>query len=122
MNCKEWYWHDLAYPDLDQRHVKDFHLRNFPNFFYQDFAPLFTASLWEPDRWANLIKDSGAKYVVLTSKHHEGFCNWPSKWSWNWNSNDIGPKRDVVGDLAKAVRSVNLTFGLYYSLYGRSVI
>jgi len=92
-------------------------MQTFPNYFYQDFATLFTASLWDPKEWAQLIADSGAKYTVLTSKHHEGFCNWPSRWSWNWNSNDIGPKRDLVGELASAVRSKNVTFGLYYSLY-----
>ena len=37
------------------------------------------------------------RYVVLTSKHHEGFTNWPSSVSWNWNSMDVGPKRDLVG-------------------------
>ena len=37
------------------------------------------------------------RYVVLTSKHHEGFTNWPSKVSFNWNSMDVGPKRDLVG-------------------------
>ena len=40
------------------------------------------------------------RYVVLTSKHHEGFTNWPSHVSWNWNSMDVGPKRDLVGELA----------------------
>ena len=56
--------------------------------------------------------------VVLTSKHHEGFCLWPSANSWNWNSVSIGPKRDLVGDLANAIRkNTNLTFGLYHSLF-----
>jgi len=73
--------------------------------------------MWDPYRWADLISASGAKYTVLTSKHHEGFCNWPSAQSWNWNSVDVGPKRDVVGEFAEAVRSRNVTLGLYYSLY-----
>lgn len=38
-----------------------------------------------------------SRYVVLTSKHHEGFTNWPSKYSWNWNSFDVGPHMDLVG-------------------------
>ena len=49
------------------------------------------------------ILKSGARYVVLTSKHHEGFCLWPCPASWNWNSVDVGPHRDLAGDLAEAV-------------------
>ena len=102
--------------------------------------------------WAQLFAKSGAKYVVLTSKHHEGFTNWPSavRWvtffqdkysgfraksydgvvwsfhsspiplfiSFNWNSMDVGPKRDLVGDLASAIRSfTDIKFGLYHSWY-----
>ncbi|CAL4153464.1 unnamed protein product, partial [Meganyctiphanes norvegica] len=60
----------------------------------------------------------GAKYVVLTSKHHEGYSLYPSKYNWNWNSQDVGPNRDLVGELAAAVRSnSSLTFGLYHSLF-----
>ena len=77
-------------------------LRNFilntygPNFKYQDFAPMFKAELFDPDKWAELFKESGAKYIVLTSKHHEGFTLWPSAQSWNWNSVDVGPHRDLA--------------------------
>ncbi|KAL9983927.1 hypothetical protein ACROYT_G006173 [Oculina patagonica] len=57
-------------------------------------------------------------YLVLTSKHHEGWTNWRSNVSWNWNSVDNGPHRDLVGDLAAAIRSkTNITFGLYHSLF-----
>ena len=45
------------------------------------------------------------RYVVLTAKHHEGFTNWESPNSWNWNSVDIGPHRDLVGDLGESVRN-----------------
>ncbi|KAK3889033.1 hypothetical protein Pcinc_006909 [Petrolisthes cinctipes] len=94
--------------------------RNFrPNFTYQDFAPHFTAEFFDPEQWAEVFQASGARYVVLTSKHHEGFTNWPSAVSWNWNSMDVGPKRDLVGDLAKAIRSkaTDIHFGLYHSLF-----
>ncbi|KAK6176156.1 hypothetical protein SNE40_014492 [Patella caerulea] len=70
------------------------------------------------DEWANIFALSGAEYIALTSKHHEGFCNWPSKYSFNWNSMEVGPKRDVVGELANAIRNkTKLHFGLYHSLY-----
>ena len=76
----------------------DFMKKNYaPHFQYQDFAHDFKATFYNPDEWSELFKDSGAKYIVLTAKHHEGFCLWPSKTSWNWNSMDIGPKRDIVG-------------------------
>ena len=67
-------------------------------------------------------RGSGAKYVVLTSKHHEGFALWPSKeasatWGRPWNAVEIGPKRDLLGDLTDAVRRKGLRMGFYYSLY-----
>ena len=55
--------------------------------------------------------------MVLTSKHHEGFTNWPSATSWNWNSVDVGPHRDLVGDLFTSLRKQQLRAGLYFSLY-----
>jgi alpha-L-fucosidase len=55
---------------------------------------------------------------VLTSKHHEGFTMWPSNYSWNWNAMDVGPHRDLVGELAQAVRSrTDMHFGLYHSMF-----
>jgi alpha-L-fucosidase len=58
------------------------------------------------------------RYVVLTTKHHEGFCLWPSKYSFNWNAGQIGPKRDLVGDLANSIRkNSDLKFGVYHSLF-----
>ena len=98
---------------------RDFHDRVYgKDFQYRDFAPQFKAELWQPDKWAQLFKDAGAKYVVLTSKHHDGFTLWPSSspYSKGWNSVEVGPKRDLVGDLTKAVRDKGLKMGLYFSL------
>ncbi len=86
------------------------------DFTYRDFAPLFKAELFNPDEWADLFEKAGAKYVLLVSKHHDGYCLWPSKQAPGWNSVDVGPKRDLVGDLTKAVRKKGLKMGLYYSL------
>ncbi|KAI1901832.1 hypothetical protein AGOR_G00038450 [Albula goreensis] len=82
-----------------------------------EFAPDFRAQFFDPEQWAELFQASGAKYVVLTSKHHEGFTTWGSPHSWNWNSVDTGPHRDLVGDLGTAVRKRSLHYGLYNSLY-----
>lgn len=88
-----------------------------PQFTYQDFGPMFKADLWNPNEWASLFKKAGAKYVVFVSKHHEGWNNWKSKYQWGWNSVDEGPKRDIVGDLAAAIRNTtDLHFGIYHSL------
>jgi len=111
----EWYWDALQNTNSA---TWKFHAKNYgADFKYQDFAPQFTAELFEPEQWADVFVRSGARYVVLTSKHHEGFCLWPNADSWNWNSVDVGPHRDLCGDLAKAVRARGLKMGFYYSLY-----
>ncbi|KAK8792865.1 hypothetical protein WA158_005029 [Blastocystis sp. Blastoise] len=112
----EWYWEHLD--SLHQEKYVEFHERVYgKNFKYQDFANMFKAEMYEPERWAEVFQKSGAQYVVLTTKHHEGFTMWPSKYSWNWNAKDVGPHRDLVGELANAVRKYNMTFGTYYSLF-----
>ena len=118
-NYAEWYWQRLFAPDLKiHKDFVDFHERVYgKNFKYQDFAPKFTCEMFDPGQWANLFKESGAKYVVLTSKHHDGFCLWPSVQSWNWNAVDVGPHRDLAGDLSSAVKKAGLHMGFYYSLY-----
>ena len=115
----EWYWNKLLNKDSKvNKHFVEFHERTYgPNFRYQDFAPMFKAELFNPDQWAELFRESGARYVVLTSKHHEGFTLWPSAQSWNWNSVDIGPHRDLCGDLTNSVKRQGLHMGFYYSLY-----
>lgn len=113
----EWYWWNLNGSNPDPETVA-FHERVYgKDFKYQDFADQFKAEMWDPAAWANMFKNAGAKYVVLTSKHHEGFTNWPSSVSWNWNSMDVGPHRDLVGELSEAVREAGLTMGLYHSLF-----
>ena len=89
---------------------------------YADFAPQFHAELFDPAHWADVFQRSGAKYVALTSKHHEGFALWPSAeasktWGRPWNAVETGPHRDLLGDLSSAVRGKGLKMGIYYSLY-----
>ncbi|XP_012990897.3 tissue alpha-L-fucosidase isoform X1 [Esox lucius] len=113
----EWFW--WWWKGAQREAEVDFMNKHYPpNFEYTDFANNFRAQFFNPDDWADIFESSGAKYVVFVSKHHEGFCNWPSEVSWNWNSVDIGPHRDLVGELAEAVRKrEGLHFGLYHSLY-----
>ncbi|XP_054165346.1 alpha-L-fucosidase-like, partial [Oppia nitens] len=112
----EWFWH--RWQADKKKDFVDFMARNYrPDWTYADFASQFTAEFYDPKHWAEVFKASGAKYVVLTTKHHEGYTMWPSKVSFNWNAMDVGPKRDLVGDLATAVRDAGLHFGVYHSLY-----
>ena len=74
-----------------------------PDFGYKDMVPLFTADKWNPDEWAQLFKASGARYVIPTAEHHDGFVNWDSDLT-EWCATKKGPMRDLVGDLGKAVR------------------
>ncbi|MBI2434953.1 MAG: alpha-L-fucosidase [Candidatus Hydrogenedentes bacterium] len=111
----EWYWHDMMNADGE---TWKFHEQTYgKDFKYQDFAPLFTAEMFDPAQWADVFARSGAKYIVLTSKHHEGFCLWPNQQAWNWNAVDAGPHRDLAGDLIKAVHERGLRMGFYYSIY-----
>ncbi|HMU08901.1 MAG TPA: alpha-L-fucosidase [Ferruginibacter sp.] len=118
-NYAEWYQQGLQTTDTARQ---KFHKAKFGNRSYYDLANDFKAELFNPDEWAKLFERSGAKYIVLTSKHHDGFALWPSKeanrtWGFNWNAVDIGPNRDLLGDLFKAVRKTSVHAGMYFSLY-----
>ena len=83
---------------------------------YQDFREPFVAMLerWDPAPWADLFAKAGAQYVVHVTKHHDGFCLWPSDVP-NPHEKDWAAPRDVAGDLAAAVRARGMRFGVYYS-------
>ena len=116
----EWYWHRLY---EKQKDFTSFHEKNYgSSFAYTQFEPMFKAEMFEPDQWAELFKKSGAKYVVLTSKHHDGYSLWNSQeadrdWNRPWNSVTGTPKRDLLGDLSQSVKNAGLKMGYYYSLY-----
>ena len=79
-------------------------------FGYKDFIPMFKAEKFDPAAWARLFRDSGAKYVVPVFEHHDGFTMYDSGLS-DWTAVKMGPHRDLVGDLAKAVRAEGLHLG-----------
>ena len=109
----EWYENSLRYPDSP---VARHHRAAWGGRPYEAFAADFEAGLeqWDPQAWAERFRDAGARYVVLVSKHHDGFCLWPTGVA-NPHRPGWHSKRDVVGELAEAVRGVGLRFGLYYS-------
>ena len=122
----EWYQRTLQEDSrMNQGHAetKEFHERVYgKDFAYADFVPMFTADMFDPAQWADVFEKSGAKYVVLTSKHHDGYCLWPSaesdkNWGRQWSSTNSGPSRDLLGELTDAVRKTDVKMGIYYSLY-----
>ncbi len=125
----EWYWNSLT-NGMKAKHADEegaatwaFHKKTYgADFPYARFAPMFRAELFNPDRWADLFVQSGARYVALTSKHHEGFTLWRNEqankaYGRPWNSVDVGARRDLLLDLMLAGRAKGLQMGIYYSLY-----
>lgn len=112
----EWYLNTMRIPGSP---TQAYHREHYgADFDYYNFAATFDKEIqkWKPEEWARIFHDAGAKYVVLTSKHHEGFTLWPSA-----IKNPTLPEerqhasRDLVGELTKAVRKAGLRMGLYYS-------
>lgn len=109
----EWYANAIKVPGTPSA---EFHKATYGDAPYEAFKEPFVEGLkdWDPARWAESFRDAGAHYVVLVTKHHDGFCLWPSGVA-NPARADWFTRRDIVGELASAVRAAGLRFGLYYS-------
>lgn len=108
----EWYYNSV---NVGEGPTYEHHIKTYgKDFQYEQFADMWKAENWDPDKWAELFEAAGAKYVVLVTKHHDGFCLYPSKYT-DYNSVNKGPRRDIVGELAEAVRKRGMRFGCYYS-------
>jgi len=109
----EWYWNTIKFPDSP---AAQYHREKYGDAPYEEFRKPYEAGLnaWDPRALVDLIEASGAQYVVLVTKHHDGFVLWPTAVAnphlHGWNS-----ERDVVGDFAEAVRARGMRFGVYYS-------
>ncbi len=113
----EWYWWRINEESHGGKLFREYYNKTYGEAFkYQNFASYFNASHFEPEEWSELLKMAGARYLVLNSKHHEGFALWPSAQSWKWKSVDVRPHRDLCGDLSKAVKDAGLHMRFYYSL------
>jgi len=112
----EWYLNTMR---LDGSPTQAYHREHYgANYDYYNFATAFNNDIqkWDPDRWATIFHDTGAKYVVLTTKHHDGFTLWPSAVeNAHLPPNRRHATRDLVGELTTAVRKQGLRMGLYYS-------
>jgi alpha-L-fucosidase len=109
----EWYENSLRFPSSS---VSRYHRATYGDRPYRSFARDWEAALehWDPTEWARRFARAGARYVVLVSKHHDGYCLWPTAVK-NPRVPDWACPRDVVGELAEAVRAEGMRFGLYYS-------
>ena len=92
-----------------EHHLKTYGPHN--KFGYKDFIPMFKAEQFDPAAWAELFRAAGAKFVVPVAEHHDGFAMYDSELN-PWNAAKMGPKRDVIGELAEAVRAAGMGFGL----------
>jgi len=107
----EWYSRNMY-----QQGTKEFahHVATYgpqARFGYKDFVPMFKAERFDADAWAALFREAGARYVVPVAEHHDGFAMYDSKLS-DWTAVKKGPKRDVIGLLAKAIRGQGMHFGI----------
>ena len=112
----EWYYNSMRIPGSP---TQAYHREHYgAGYNYYDFTKVFDQQIkkWNPDEWAQIFRDTGAQYIVLTAKFHDGFALWPSK-----IVNPTLPPdrqhatRDIVGELTKAVRKKNMRMGIYYS-------
>jgi len=92
-----------------KHHVETYGPQN--KFGYKDFIPMFKAEKFDADQWAALFKKAGARYVVPVAEHHDGFAMYNTSMS-KWNAFNMGPKRDIIGELSEAVRKQDLIFGV----------
>ncbi|MDQ8180332.1 alpha-L-fucosidase [Pelagicoccus sp. SDUM812005] len=100
----EWYPFHMYRPGTND--VKEYHRTNYGDpseFNYHDFVPMFTGEHFDADEWAQLFKESGARFAGPCAQHHDGFAMWKSSVN-PWNSFDKGPKKDITGELGTALR------------------
>jgi alpha-L-fucosidase len=108
----DWYLHHMYYNDV----VRDYHARRWGlGFERDDLIPLFTASEYDPEKLVKIAQDAGMKYIIPFCKHHDGFCLWPSSYTFR-DAGDMGPGRDLVGPLVAECRKADVKFGVYFSI------
>jgi alpha-L-fucosidase len=109
----EWYENAIKFPASP---AAKHHREVYGNRPYAEFQAPFEQGLaqWRPDLWAERFAAAGARYVVLVTKHHDGYCLWPSRVP-NPRRRGWFSQRDLVGELAAAVRARGMRFGVYYS-------
>ena len=107
----EWYARQMYQQDSNEfkHHVETYGPQN--EFGYKDFIPMLTCERYDPEAWAALFLEAGAKFVVPVVEHHDGFVMGDSTFS-RWCATKMGPRRDLAADLAAATRKLGMVFGL----------
>jgi alpha-L-fucosidase len=108
----EWYYNTIRIPGSP---AAQHHHEVFSDAPYDDFLDQWAASKFEPAEWASLFAEAGASFVIPTTKHHDGVALWDAPGTGSRNTVHRGPRRDLVGEIASAVRQAGLRFGVYYS-------
>ncbi len=106
----DWYLHEM-YNDWEDYHNKTWG----EDFERDDFIPMFTAENYDPKGLVEIAKKAGMQYVIPFSKHHDGFCLWPSSYT-ERDAVDMGPNKDLIKPLVEECKKNNLKFGFYFSL------
>ena len=109
----EWY---QGFMLKNKRPFLDHHKSHYGDAPYGNFAAAFKAENFDPNAWAELFRKAGAKYVVLTSKHHDGYALWPTPEQPYYNAVAVGSGRDLAGEFCKAMRAAGLKRGFYFSM------
>jgi alpha-L-fucosidase len=105
-----WYSHNFYFnPNGPERLHQEATYGPLDKFGYKDFIPMFTGEKFNADEWAELFQKSGARFAGPVAEHHDGFSMWDTKYS-EWNAAKMGPKRDVVGELEKAIKGHGMKF------------
>lgn len=108
-HANEWYSRNMY---IKEKEEWEYHRKTFgpqDQFGYKDFIPLFQAENFDPAKWAEIFLDAGAKYVFPVAEHHDGFQMYQSRLS-RYNAFDMGPKRDIIGELKQELEKRKLTF------------
>jgi alpha-L-fucosidase len=108
-----WYPYNMYRPDTARDRAQyDYHVKTYgppSEFGYKDFIPMLTGEKFDPDEWAELFANAGARFAGPVGEHHDGFTMWDSQLT-DWNAARMGPKRGVVGELERAIRRQGMRF------------
>ncbi len=106
----DWYARNMYIKDSEEYKWHLEHYGDPKEFGFKDFIPDFTMDKFDPQLWAKLFREAGADYIVPVAEHHDGFQNYESELS-HWNAMEMGPHRDITGDLLREAERVGMTVG-----------